>query len=93
MSTSHPWEIGPDELQTLRADGESPLVIDCREPEEDLGMVLSTRQGIKVPYKREIRGESVAFAAQRELGYYTLSESGGKVGAVPLYRYNRVPER
>ena len=34
MSTSHPWEIGPDELQTLRADGESPLVIDCREPEE-----------------------------------------------------------
>ena len=34
MSTSHPWEIGPDELQTLRADGESPLVIDCRETEE-----------------------------------------------------------
>ena len=34
MSTSHPWEIGPDELRPLRADGESPLVIDCRETEE-----------------------------------------------------------
>ena len=65
----------------------------CREPGEDLGMVLSTREGIKVPYEREIRGESVAFAAQRELGYYTLSESGGKGRDVPLYRYNRVPER
>lgn len=65
----------------------------CREPGEDLGMVLSTREGIKVPYKREIRGESVAFSAQRELGYYTLSESGGKGRDVPLYRYNRVPER
>ena len=71
----------------------SSILYYCREPEEDLGMVLSTREGIKVPYKREIRGESVAFAAQRELGYFTLSESGGKVGAVPLYRYNRVPER
>ena len=70
----------------------SSILYYCREPEEDLGMVLSTREGIKVPYKREIRGESVAFAAQRELGYFTLSESGGKVGAVPLYRYNRVPE-
>ena len=65
----------------------------CREPGEDLGMVLSSREGIKVPYKREYRGESVAFAAQRELGYYTLSESGGKGRDVPLYRYNRVPER
>jgi len=65
----------------------------CREPGEDLGMILSTREGIKVPYKREIRGESVAFAAQRELGYYTLSESGGEAREVPLYRYNRVPER
>ena len=65
----------------------------CREPGEDLGKVLSTREGIKVPYKRETRGESVAFAAQRELGYYTLSESGGKGRDVPLYRYNRVPER
>ena len=71
----------------------SSILYYCREPGEDLGMVLSTREGIKVPYKREIRGESVAFAAQRELGYFTLSESGGKVGAVPLYRYNRVPER
>ena len=71
----------------------SSILYYCREPEEDLGMILSTREGIKVPYKREIRGESVAFAAQRELGYFTLSESGGKVGAVPLYRYNRVPER
>ena len=65
----------------------------CREPGEDLGMVLSTREGVKVPYKREWRGESIAFAAQRELGYYTLSESGGKARDVPLYRYNRVPER
>ena len=34
MTTNHPWEIAPGELQTLRTDGEAPLVIDCRETAE-----------------------------------------------------------
>ncbi|MAD19257.1 MAG: rhodanese [Planctomycetaceae bacterium] len=34
MTTNHPWEIAPEELRSLRQDGESPLVIDCREAEE-----------------------------------------------------------
>ena len=34
MSTSHPWEITPDELRTLREGDGSPLVIDCRETVE-----------------------------------------------------------
>ena len=34
MTANHPWEIAPDELQALRTDGESPLVIDCRETAE-----------------------------------------------------------
>lgn len=71
----------------------STILYYCREPGEEIGHVLSTRQGVKVPYKREIKGESVAFAAQRELGYYTLSESGGAVSEVPIYRYNRIPGR
>lgn len=107
-ATMHLVQVGTKKSQPLRPatgadvsrDGREVLVKHyasilyyCREPGEDLGMVLSTREGIKVPYKRERRGESVAFAAQRELGYYTLSESGGKARDVPLYRYNRVPER
>mmetsp|Transcript_35178 Transcript_35178/g.77025 ORF Transcript_35178/g.77025 Transcript_35178/m.77025 type:complete len:387 (+) Transcript_35178:208-1368(+) len=71
----------------------STILYYCREPDEEIGHVLSTRHGVKVPYKREIKGESVAFAAQRELGYYTLSESGGAVSEVPIYRYNRIPGR
>ena len=34
MTTNHPWEIAPGELQILRTDGEPPLVIDCRETAE-----------------------------------------------------------
>ena len=71
----------------------STILYYCREPGEEIGHVLSKRNGVKVPYKREIKGESVAFAAQRELGYYTLSESGGAVSEVPIYRYNRIPGR
>lgn len=34
MTTNHPWEIAPSELQSLRTEGDGPFVIDCREADE-----------------------------------------------------------
>jgi rhodanese-related sulfurtransferase len=43
MSTDHPWEIAPGDLQSLRTGGEVPLVIDCREtPEVEIASIDGT---------------------------------------------------
>lgn len=60
----------------------------CRNPGESLASVLSGKEGKEVPYRTEPQGEAVAFAGDRNGGYYTLSESTG-ASRIPLYYYSR----
>jgi len=64
------------------------VVFYCRNPGESLASVLSGDKGEEVPYETEPRGEGVAFAGDRNGGYYTLSESAGS-STIPLYYYAR----
>ena len=60
----------------------------CRNQGESLASVLSGQNGREMPYVTERQGEAVAFAGDRNGGYYTLSESGGS-SRTPLYYYER----
>lgn len=60
----------------------------CRGTGEALEDVLSWEFGEILPYEAEEQGESVAFAPNKNDGYYTLSESSGERW-VPLYHYRR----
>ena len=62
----------------------------CRKPGQSMTDVLATAEPITLPYTREPRGESVAFAAERGKGYYTLSENNGDNKEQPLYNYQRI---
>ena len=62
----------------------------CRTPGQSMTDVLATAEPITLPYTREPRGESVAFAAERGKGYYTLSENNGDNKEQPLYNYQRI---
>ena len=64
------------------------VVFYCRNPGESLASVLSGDKGEEVPYETEPQGEGVAFAGDRNGGYYTLSESKGS-SRIPLYYYAR----
>ena len=62
----------------------------CREPGQSMTEVLKNVEPIELPYTREPRGEAVAFAANRDDGYFTLSENNGDDKDQPLYRYERI---
>ena len=61
----------------------------CRGQGESLADVLSKQNGEEMPYKTEPQGEAVAFAGDRNGGYYTLSESRG-ASRTPLFYYPRL---
>lgn len=56
---------------------------------QDIVAVLTTKDGIGVPYIQEPQGEAVCFGQNFEEGIYTLSESRG-MALVPLFHYNRL---